>query len=51
MRFYIESSMAILRCFYCILRGRTTASAVFVIQHRKVVPLFLAIPFMHLCIQ
>ena len=34
---------------YCILRGRIkgTASAIFVIQHRKTVPVFLAIPFMH----
>ena len=52
-------SHAILHCgqgnihVYCILRGRIkgTASAVFVIQHRKAVPLFLAIPFMYLRIQ
>ena len=38
---------------YCILHGciKGTASAVFVIQHRKAVPLFLVIPFMHLRIQ
>ena len=29
----------------------STASAVFVIQHRKAVALLLAIPFMHLRIQ
>ena len=35
---------------YCILRGRIkgSANAVFVIQHRKAVPLFLAIPFVYL---
>ena len=39
-----------LPCYNYILCGRIkgTASAVFVIQHRKAVPLFLAIPFMHL---
>ena len=50
-----ESTKIFHVCFklYFILRGhiKGTASAVFVIQHRKAVPLFLAIPFMHLRIQ
>ena len=40
---------------HCILilcgRIKGTASTVFVIQHRKALPLMLAIPFMHLRIQ
>ena len=47
---YCKKTEVIDMCTYCILRGhiKGTTSAVFVIQHQKVVSLMFAIPFMTL---